>query len=177
MLNFETTATRTVARSLAAAAVAAGLLAAAPRAEAEEALVAFEVLTPELADELASNSMLACREQGFMVGVAVVDRFGVLQAFVRDRFAGPHTPDTATRKAWTAVSFRTDTVELVGATAEGPQSGARDIPGALMLGGGTQILVQGRLVGAVGVSGAPSGEDDHACAEAGIASIEDRLPF
>jgi uncharacterized protein GlcG (DUF336 family) len=163
---------------LAAAGLAAGLTSLAPQsARAQDAVVSFEVLTPELADELATNTMLACREQGFMVGVAVVDRFGVLQAFVRDRYAGPHTPETAQRKAWTAVSFREDTIELVEATAEGPQSGARDIPGALMLGGGTQILVQGQLAGAVGVSGAPGGEQDHACAEAGIASIQDRLPF
>ncbi|OAB54903.1 hypothetical protein AY600_07940 [Phormidium willei BDU 130791] len=159
------------------AALTAGALAGDKARAQAEALVAFDVLTPELANEVAVNAMLACREQGFQVGVAVVDRFGVLQAFVRDRFAGPHTPDTSTRKAWTTVSFREDTVALVEATAEGPQTGARDITNALMLGGGVQILVQGRLVGAVGVSGAPSGEDDHVCGEAGIAAIEDRLPF
>lgn len=143
----------------------------------EDALVTFEVLTPELASELATNTLLACRDEGFQVGVAVVDRFGVLQAFVRDRFAGPHTPDTAARKAWTTVSFREDTQTLVEATTSGPQSGARDITNALMLGGGVQILVQGRMVGAVGVSGAPGGTEDHACALAGIASIESQLPF
>jgi uncharacterized protein GlcG (DUF336 family) len=167
----------TLLAALGLAAAAASVSVSAPALAQDEALVTFDVLVPELADELATNTMMACREQGFMVGVAVVDRFGVLQAFVRDRFAGHHTPETAMRKAATAVSFREDTVALVEATAEGSQSGAREIPGVLMLGGGTQILVQGRLVGAVGVSGAPSGEDDHACAEAGIASIQDRLPF
>ncbi|MGP1256840.1 MAG: GlcG/HbpS family heme-binding protein [Kiloniellales bacterium] len=159
------------------AAVAATPLGAGELKAQDEALVPFEVLTPELASELATNTLLACRDEGFQVGVAVVDRFGVLQAFVRDRFAGPHTPDTATRKAWTTVSFREDTLTLVEATDSGPQRGARDITNALMLGGGVQVLVQGRMVGAVGVSGAPGGAEDHACAEVGIASIEDRLPF
>ncbi|WP_119166795.1 GlcG/HbpS family heme-binding protein [Algihabitans albus] len=159
------------------AAVAAAPIGAGDAKAEDEALVTFEVLTPELAGELATNTLLACREEGFQVGVAVVDRFGVLQAFLRDRFAGPHTPDTATRKAWTTVSFREDTLDLVEATASGPQSGARDITNALMLGGGVQILVQGRMVGAVGVSGAPGGAEDHACAVAGIASIESQLPF
>ena len=170
------TTLKLLAAPLLAAVVATSGAAGEAKAD-EDALVAFEVLTPELASELATNTLLACREEGFQVGVAVVDRFGVLQAFVRDRFAGPHTPDTAARKAWTTVSFREDTMTLVEATASGPQSGARDITNALMLGGGVQILVQGRMVGAVGVSGAPGGAEDHACALAGIASIESQLPF
>ena len=144
----------------------------------EDALVTFKVLAPQLAVELAQATMKACNERGFQVAVAVVDRFGVTQALVRDRFAGPHTPETATRKAWTAVSFRTSTLELVPATASGmPQSGARDITNALMLGGGVTIEVGGAMVGAVGVSGAPSGEDDEACGRDGIAAIQDRLPL
>jgi uncharacterized protein GlcG (DUF336 family) len=112
------------------------------------------------------------------VAVAVVDRFGVVQALARNRFAGPHTPDTATRKAWTAVSFRAETTELAQTTANDPAfSGARDITNALMLGGGVPIDVQGQIVGAVGVSGAPSGEEDAACGKAGLAAIADKLPL
>jgi len=158
-----------------------GLIAAAlagPAAAGEEPLVSFQVLAPRLAVDLAQSVMKACNERGFQVAVAVVDRFGVPQALVRDRFAGPHTPDTATRKAWTAVSFRSDTQELVPVTKGGmPQSGARDITNALMLGGGVVVSVGGQMVGAVGVSGAPGGEEDHDCALAGIAAIEDRLPL
>ena len=97
---------------------------------------------------------------------------------MRDRFAGAHTPDTATRKAWTAVSFRTDTLELSEATAAGtPQSAARDIPKALMLGGGVLVEVAGQIVGAVGVSGAPSGEEDALCSQDGIDAIQELLPL
>ena len=160
---------------------AAGLLALALTSSAsaqEDALVTFKILAPQLAVELAQATMKACNERGYQVAVAVVDRFGVAQALVRDRFAGPHTPETAIRKAWTAVSFRTNTLELVSATASGtPQSGARDITNALMLGGGVTIEAGGAMVGAVGVSGAPSGEADEACGRDGIAAIQDRLPL
>ena len=163
-------------RYAAVAAMALGL--ASPALAEEDPLVTFQVLSPQLAMELAAAAVEDCNAKGFQVAVAVVDRFGVPQALLRDRFAGPHTPDTAIRKAWTAVSFRSDTVELVAATQSGtPQAGARDITNALMLGGGSLIEVGGSLVGAVGVSGAPTGEEDDACAKAGIAAIEDQLPL
>lgn len=155
----------------------AGLHPASARAQ-DGALVQFEILNPDLAITLARETLAACREQDFQVAVAVVDRFGNPQAIVRDRYAGPHTPDTSTRKAWTAVSFRADTTELVENTKAGtPQAGARDVSNALMLGGGVLIEVSGKVVGAIGVSGAPSGEADAACARAGLEAIQGELPL
>ena len=85
---------------------AAALALGASTAQADDsAFVEFKVLKPELALQAAVAAMEHCRAEGYQVGVAVVDRFGVTQAFVRDRFAGAHTLETATRKAWTAVSF------------------------------------------------------------------------
>jgi uncharacterized protein GlcG (DUF336 family) len=110
------------------------------------------------------------------VAVAVVDRMGVVQVLLRDRFAGPHTPETATGKAWTAVSFRTSTSELADATQAGrPQSGIRNRPGVVAAGGGLMIEAGGSLLGGIGVSGAPGGKEDDTCAAAGIAAIKDSL--
>ncbi|MEM9523424.1 MAG: heme-binding protein [Pseudomonadota bacterium] len=146
--------------------------------EEDEGLVTFSVLKPELAIALATAAMEVCRREGYQVGVAVVDRFGVPQSFVRDRFAGPHVHETAIRKAWTAVSFRTDTLALAEVTAPGEAPEAvRDISMALALGGGVPIEAGGAMVGGVGVSGAPSPRADDDCARAGIAAIEDSLPF
>src|SRR5262245_61647261 len=104
---------------------------------AQDALIAFKVLTPEVALDLARAALTECRKRGYQVAVAVVDRSGVAQVMLRDRFAGPHTPGTAIGKGWTAVSFRTNTSELVGSTREGsPQAAVRQIPGAVILGGG-----------------------------------------
>jgi uncharacterized protein GlcG (DUF336 family) len=167
-------------KRLACAGALAASLAAAPAAAQDNgsATVSFEVLEPSLAVELAEAARTDCLDRGYQVAVAVVDRFGVTQALVRSRYAGPHTVETAESKAYTAVSFRTDTLSLVEPTKAGSlQSGARDIPGVLMLGGGEPVRSAGSLIGAVGVSGAPSGEEDAACAKAGIEAISGELAF
>src|SRR3954470_16466946 len=152
---------------------ALGILLLAPPAQAQDALVTYKSLAPEVALDLARAALNACRERGFQVAVAVVDRFGVTQVLLRDRFAGAHTVPTATAKAWTAVSFRTSTSELVATTQPGmPQAGVRALPRVAILGGGVTIEAGGSLLGAAGVSGAP-GDADEACAKAGIEAVRD----
>lgn len=144
----------------------------------EEALSTFQVMKPEIALELAQATMKACRDSGYQVAVAVVDRSGVTQVILRDQLAGAHTAETARRKAWTAASFKTDTRTMVEVTQAGKeQSGIRFVSEALMIGGGVPIDAAGTLVGAVGVSGAPSGELDEQCAQKGIKAIEEHLLF
>ena len=153
-------------------------LPASALAEEKKATVVFESLTPETALELAQATFKKCQDEGFQIAVSVVDRGGNLQVTLRDRFAGAHTPDTAYRKAWTALSFRTDTLELAEATESGAAWAIRNVSKALPLGGGVQIRRgDGGLLGAVGVSGAPSGKNDDDCAKAGIAAIEDKIAF
>ncbi|KIZ43762.1 MULTISPECIES: heme-binding protein [Rhodopseudomonas] len=150
---------------------------AAP-ARAQDALVVTKSLSPEVALDCAKAALAECRKRGFQVAVAVVDRAGLTQILLRDRFAGPHTVPTATGKAWTAVSFKTSTTDLQGMTQPGmPQAGLRQLPGAVILGGGVTIEAGGSLVAGIGVSGAPGGDADEACAKAGIAAIQDRLDF
>ncbi|MET4475991.1 uncharacterized protein GlcG (DUF336 family) [Bradyrhizobium sp. F1.13.4] len=145
---------------------------------AEESLVAYKSLGPELALDLARAALANCRTRGYQVAVAVVDRFGVMQVMLRDRFAGPHTVPTATGKAWTAASFKTSTTELNAISQPGMmQAGIRNLPGAVVIAGGLIVEAGGSLVGAVGVSGAPGGDADEACAKAGIDAIRDKLDF
>ncbi len=160
-------------------AVAALSLALAHGARAEqEALVSFKILTPAAALELAQGAMKSCRASGYQVAVVVVDRFGILQVALRDQFAGPHTVETARRKAWTAVSFRTDTEAMAALTQAGKQqSGVRQVTGALMIGGGVPVQAAGSIVAGIGVSGAPGGTADDACARAGIEAIIEKLEF
>lgn len=155
----------------------AALIFATPlQAGQDDAFVEFKVLKPEVAIKMAVAAMNHCRDGGYMVGVSVVDRFGVTQAFVRDRFAGPHVEETAQRKAWTSVSFRTDTLSFSDVTQAGEEAyGIRFISKALPLGGGVPVEAEGSIVGGIGVSGAPGGDIDDACARAGIAAIEDDL--
>lgn len=147
-------------------------------AQSGEGTHTVRLMTPEAALKSASAALQDCRKRGFQVAVAVVDRSGVAQVMLRDRFAGAHTPDTAINKAWTAVSFRTDTLALARATEAGqPSSGIRHVPRFVGAGGGVVVQAGGTIVGAIGVSGAPTGEMDEACAKAGITSIRDDIEF
>jgi len=160
------------------------LLANASLLAAEQArLYVSRSLSIELASKAAWGAITACRKQGYSVAVSVVDRGGNLQAFLRDRYAGPHTVDTAYRKAWTANSFRQSTSELADMLQRGiVPNQVQHNPGALLVGGGELIEAAGSLLGAIGVSGAPPGKTekdsiDGACARAGIEVIREELEF
>src|SRR5262245_37134721 len=120
-------------------------------------------LTPETALKAAQAALATCRNNGHQVAVAVVDRSGITQVLLRDRFAGPHTVEVATNKAWSAVSFRTNTSELEKASRTGPMSGIRNFPRVTAVGGGLMVEAGGSLLGGIGVSGAPGGDADDVC--------------
>ncbi len=156
------------------AALFAGMM-TATAVQAQAGTYAVKQLTPEAASKAVRAALDDCRKRGYQVTVAVVDRAGVAQALLRDRFAGPHTVQTAINKGYTAVSFRTDTLELAAATA-GPAARAPAFARfrtSSRLAAASISAPAERLVGAIGVSGAPGGEADDACAKAGIAAIRD----
>lgn len=155
---------------------ALALTLASGTAVAQEATYNIRTLTPETALKAAQAALKSCRDSGYQVAVAVVDRSGLAQVMLRDRFAGPHTPKTAIGKAWTAVSFRTGTTAMAAETQAGkPASGIRNLPNVVMVGGGLLIEGGGSIIGGIGVSGAPGGELDDKCAKVGIDAIKDAL--
>jgi uncharacterized protein GlcG (DUF336 family) len=168
---------QTVRKIAAITAVGIGLgLAIAAPAGAQKLLVTTSSLTTAAALEAAQAALARCQKDGFTVAVAVVDRGGAPLALLRDNLAGVHTSGTAVDKAWTAVSFRTDTLELADTTQPGkPSSGVRNLPHVVAVGGGLAIRAKGAIVGGIGVSGAPGGDADAACAKVGIAKIGDAL--
>ena len=147
-------------------------------AGAEDALVNYKSLAPGIALDLAQAALGDCQRRGYQVAVAIVDRFGIIQVVLRDRYAGPHTPATASGKAWTAATFRNSTSNLFAISQPGMmQAGIRTLPGAVIIGGGLVVESGGSLVGAIGVSGAPGGDADELCAKAGIEAIQGKLDF
>jgi len=143
---------------------------------AQSATYTARLLTPETALKATLAALEDCRKRGYQVAAAVVDRSGVAQTMLRDRFAGPHTVTTAINKGYTAISFRVDTLEFAKQTQSGmPSSGVRLIPNVVAVGGGVLIQAGGSTLGAIGISGAPTGEADEACARAGIAAIRDDI--
>jgi len=153
-------------------------LAMPPAVAADDAIVVTKSLSPEVALEAAQAAMKKCRDNGFQIAVAVVDRSGQPQVLLRDRFAGLPAPDTAVRKAYTAVSFRAATSALAKSIRSGQlDPGLAQLPHVAMLGGGLAIEAGGSLLGAIGVAGAPGGDKDEECAKAGLDAIRDRIDF
>ena len=144
----------------------------------DDALVVYKSLSPEVALTAAQAALKQCRDNGFQVAVAVVDRFGQAQVMLRDRFAGLPAADTATNKAYTALSFHSATSELAKAIRAGQMDpGLAQLPHVAMLAGGLVIEAGGTLLGGIGVSGAPGGDKDEVCAKAGLDAIRDRIDF
>lgn len=147
-------------------------------AQAQDAVFQTRSLTPETALSAARAALESCRKKGYQVTVAVLDRAGITQVLLRDRFAGPHTVDVATNKAWTASSMRMSTTAFSAETQAGKlMSGLRGHPRVMAAGGGLVMEGGGHIFGGIGVSGAPGGDADEACAQAGLKAIADALEF
>ncbi|MGB0084411.1 MAG: heme-binding protein [Rhodomicrobiaceae bacterium] len=157
---------------------AAVSLAAVLPAGAEEGIITYKSLAPDVAFDLARAALLKCRTDGYQVAVVVIDRFGTPLVSVRDRYAGLGALEIATGKAWTAVNFTRNTSDMIKAIKDGELSaGLATLPKVTMLAGGLVIEAGGSLLGGVGVAGAPGGDKDEACAKAGLESVQDKLEF
>jgi len=152
----------------------APLLLLSAAAQAEDAMVVqVKRLTADTAVKIAQGAVAACRSKGIQIGATVVDRDGTVQAVMRDTIASPLTLVISKQKAYTAANFNADTGSA--AMAERANSPVGRAPGITMSAGGLPIQVGGALLGAVGVSGAPSGTTDAECAQAGIDAVKDDL--
>ncbi|MEJ2480451.1 MAG: heme-binding protein [Acidihalobacter sp.] len=151
---------------------AALLCCAALPVHAEQPLM---VHTPQLSMDtalrIANAAIKTCRGKGVSIAVTVIDRGGNPQVVLRDTLAARLTLQVSREKAYAALSFNTPTSAL-GARADTPLG---RLPGLLMSAGAVPVHAGGQLVGAVGVSGAPSGTTDEACAKAGVAAVQDDL--
>jgi uncharacterized protein GlcG (DUF336 family) len=129
-----------------------------------------------LAMEAAGETVSACAKQGYRETALVVDADGATIVALRGDGAGVHTLDSARDKAYTAVSFRADTLALA-ERAKGEDSIAplSRLPHVMFFGGGIVIKLGDETIGAIGAAGAPGAKLDDACAHAGLEKIRDRL--
>jgi len=139
--------------------------------EDEKMTVQIARLSSEAATAVAQGAMLDCRKKGYQATATVVDKNGIVQAVVRDTLAPPVSIPISKAKAYTAINFSADT----SAMASRANTAVGMFDGVLMSAGGVVINVGGKIYGAVGVSGAPGGDIDEACAKAGIEAISEDL--
>jgi uncharacterized protein GlcG (DUF336 family) len=127
-----------------------------------------------LAIEAASETVSACAKQGYHE--TALDADGATIVALRGDGAGIHTLDSAHDKAYTAVSFKNDTIALA-ERAKGEDSIAplAKLPHVMFFGGGVVIKLGDETIGAIGAAGAPGAKLDDACAHAGLEKIRDRL--
>jgi uncharacterized protein GlcG (DUF336 family) len=138
----------------------------------------LRALSSAIANKAVTVAEVECAKSGYQVAVALVDRGGNLQAFLRNPRAGSHTVEVSLAKAKTSASFKTSTMDLM----TNPRlAHLKYAPGVLLLGGGVPVEVGGHFYGAIGVSGAPAekvaGDTDDACARAGIDAIREDIEF
>lgn len=146
---------------------------------ADSATWSQKVITPEIALKAAQAAKATCGNKGWQVTVAVTDPAGLPLVVLRDRYAGWHTLAAAEGKARTAASWRQSTGAVAARVnkADSAEQAIKNLPGVVMIGGGLPIESAGEMVGAIGVSGAPGGDNDDVCAKAGLDSVEGDLSF
>jgi uncharacterized protein GlcG (DUF336 family) len=165
-----------LARTMVQAGVALALSALAAAPGNSQGLLKKTTLSAALAHEALTTAVETCAKQDQQVTGVVLDSSGVQQVFLRGDNAGIHTVEGADFKAYTALSFRTDGIDLVERSKNGRVPGAiNSLPRLMLAQGGVVIKVGDEVVGAIGIAGARGNNIDTACARAGIDQIKDRL--
>lgn len=149
-----------------------GIMAIAGTAMADSLTVNVPRLTMDINTKIAIETVKACSEQGIPVSATVVDRNGIIMAQIRHEMAPPVSLSISEKKAYTAVMFNAKGSQLTSQAATALSTLGE---GLAFMAGSVPIEAAGKLYGAVGVSGAPGGDVDEACGEAGVAAVQEDL--
>jgi len=124
---------------------------------------------------IIEGTLEQCAKDGYKVSITIVDKGGNVAASLRGDGTNPHTMDFSRLKAYTARTRGQTSLEFKNLTDKPESAYLKQIPNVVAVGGGVPIKAGNEVIGAVGVSGAPGGEKDEACANAGIAKVADNL--
>jgi uncharacterized protein GlcG (DUF336 family) len=139
-----------------------------------QTLLTNKALSVEAALSVANGALDKCRADGYRISLTVLDASGLVKIQVRGDGTGPHTLEHSRRKAYTALTFKRTSAETAKAWASAPTP-PPVIEGTVGAPGGVPIKAGNEVIGAIGISGAPGGDKDEACADAGIAKIAELL--
>ena len=135
-------------------------------------------ISSELAQKMVDAAVAKARELGVSENVAILDDGGNLKAFSRMDGAPIPTIEMAQNKAYTAL-FGVSTQEFFNFIQGDPSllAGIPTLARMAAWGGGFPIKVNGEVVGAIGLSGAPTVQNDVDCARAALALVSDAVPW
>ena len=128
-----------------------------------------------MAMTIAQTAIETCKANGYVVSVHVLDRAGLAKVALRADGAPLHTFENSDRKAYTSRTFRIPSGEFAKRVAQPGANGAQFLSRTIALQGALPIKIGEDVIGSVGVSGAPGGEKDEVCAQAGIDKVADQL--
>ena len=129
------------------------------------------------AHDAATAALEQCRKNGFHVTVTVLDRTARTRVVLHDDGANPHTIENSLRKAYTSLTFRTPSGAFGKRITSTPTgAGALHLDKVTSAEGALPIMAGKDIVGSIGVSGAPGGDKDAVCAQAGLDRIAPGLP-
>jgi uncharacterized protein GlcG (DUF336 family) len=151
------------------------VLAASLAAPASAQLLDHKDLSLATALTIATTAADTCKAQNYRVSVTILGREGQVIVQLRGDEAPPHTMENSQKKAYTARTFRIPSGEFASRVKQNPTTGAVFLTGIVAAQGALPIKLGDAVIGAVGVSGAPGGEKDEACAKAGLDKVADQL--
>ena len=128
-----------------------------------------------LALAIIQGTIDQCTKDGYKVSVTIVDKGGNVAAQLRGDGTSPHTMEFSRLKAYTARIRNQTSLQTMKELEDPARAPLRQIPGLVGIGGGVPIKAGNETIGGIGVSGAPGGEKDEACANAGLARVEAAL--
>lgn len=150
-----------------AVAVAAGAFASSANAQ----LITNKDLSLPMAITIAQTAIEACKAQGYNVSAHVLGRNGEILVSMRGDNTGPHTLENSFKKAWTSRAQRAPSINFANALKDNPTAGARSLSNMVPAQGALPINIGMETIGAIGISGAPGGDKDEACAKLGIDKV------
>jgi uncharacterized protein GlcG (DUF336 family) len=152
--------------------VLAAALAIAPCTAGAQAVVSERTLSLNAAMEMATVALEACRKEGYRVTITVLNRAARTKVVLHEDGANPHTIENSLRKAYTALTFRRPSGEFGKQQQSNPPPHGQVLLDKITVSeGGLPIVSNKEVIGSIGISGAPGGHRDAACAQAGIDKI------
>ena len=151
------------------------LVAAASAAPAQAQLLSHKDVSMGMAVTMATTAIATCKANGYKVSATVVGRAGEVLVQLRGDDTGPHTVENSFRKAFTARTFRVPSGEIAERMKQNPTLSFVHLTNVIAAQGALPIKLGDEVIGALGVSGAPGGEKDEACAKTGIETVADQL--